>query len=43
MDKVKEQLAKEKWRSNAYKEKALQAHERNVKAKDLLESLRNSD
>mmetsp|Transcript_17199 Transcript_17199/g.36354 ORF Transcript_17199/g.36354 Transcript_17199/m.36354 type:complete len:593 (-) Transcript_17199:529-2307(-) len=43
VDKVKEQLAKEKWRSNAYKEKALQAHERNVKAKDLLESLRNCD
>ncbi len=37
---VRGQLSKEQRRSEAYKEKALEAHQRNIEAKRVLESLR---
>mmetsp|Transcript_689 Transcript_689/g.1067 ORF Transcript_689/g.1067 Transcript_689/m.1067 type:complete len:93 (-) Transcript_689:64-342(-) len=38
---VRGQLSKEQRRSEAYKEKALEAHQRNIEAKRVLQSLRN--
>ena len=40
-EKRANQVVKEQRRSEAYKEKALEAHQRNIEAKRLLESLRN--
>lgn len=37
--KVRQELAKEKRRSNAYKSKALESHRRSVQAKEVLDSL----
>jgi len=39
---VRGQLSKEQRRSEAYKEKALEAHQRNIEAKRVLESLRKN-
>ena len=36
---VKQQLEKEKRRSSAYKTKAMEAHERSIKAKELFDNI----